>query len=180
MPNRAVLKVIENRDLLTVTPDMNVRAVASQMKQCKVAALLVVDQRDGKLIGICTERDLTFKVLAEGLDINSTLVGSSAEQIALVEKFFENFQPRQRVVQFEQLLLGQVLDGQDFGDPVADPFGVVVAMRLGNAFACRGRRRRGSAGGAGVRVQGAAASGRFRRVARRWLQAGCRAGLACR
>jgi CBS domain-containing protein len=76
MPNRAVLKVIENRDLLTVTPDMNVRAVASQMKQCKVAALLVVDQRDGKLIGICTERDLTFKVLAEGLDINSTLVGS--------------------------------------------------------------------------------------------------------
>ena len=76
MPNRAVLKVIENRDLLTVTPDMNVRAVASQMKQCKVAALLVVDQRDGKLIGICTERDLTFKVLAEDLDINSTLVGS--------------------------------------------------------------------------------------------------------
>ena len=76
MPNRAVLKVIEKRDLLTVTPDMNVRAVASQMKQCKVAALLVVDQRDGKLIGICTERDLTFKVLAEGLDINSTLVGS--------------------------------------------------------------------------------------------------------
>ncbi len=76
MPNRAVLKVIENRDLLTVTPDMNVRAVASQMKQCKVAALLVVDQRDGILIGICTERDLTFKVLAEGLDINSTLVGS--------------------------------------------------------------------------------------------------------
>ena len=76
MPNRAVLKVIENRDLLTVTPDMNVRVVASQMKQCKVAALLVVDQRDGKLIGICTERDLTFKVLAEDLDINSTLVGS--------------------------------------------------------------------------------------------------------
>ena len=76
MPNRPVLNVIENRDLLTVTPDKSVRAVASQMKQCKVAALLVVDQRDGKLVGICTERDLTFKVLAEGLDINSTLVSS--------------------------------------------------------------------------------------------------------
>lgn len=77
MLNRAVLKVIENRDLLlTVTPEKSVRTVASHMKQCCVAAILVVDPGDGKLIGICTERDLTFKVLAEGLDIDTTQVAS--------------------------------------------------------------------------------------------------------
>jgi len=77
MPNRAVFKVIENRDLLlTVTPEKSVRTVASHMKQCCVAAVLVVDPGNGKLIGICTERDLTFKVMAEGLDIETTQVAS--------------------------------------------------------------------------------------------------------
>lgn len=74
MPNRAVIKVIQNRDLLTSTPEKSVRAVAAHMKQYGAAAVLVVDSDDGKLVGICTERDLTFKVLAEGLDANTTQV----------------------------------------------------------------------------------------------------------
>lgn len=76
MPNRAVIKVIQNRDLLTSTPEKSVRAVAAHMKQYGAAAVLVVDPENGKLIGICTERDLTFKVLAEGLDANTTQVHS--------------------------------------------------------------------------------------------------------
>ena len=76
MPNRAVIKVIQNRDLLTSTPEKSVRAVAAHMKQYGAAAVLVVDAENGKLIGICTERDLTFKVLAEGLDANTTQVHS--------------------------------------------------------------------------------------------------------
>nr|MBL8409859.1 CBS domain-containing protein [Dechloromonas sp.] len=74
MPNRAVIKVIQNRDLLTSTPEKSVRAVAAHMKQYGAAAVLVVDPEHGKLIGICTERDLAFKVLAEGLDPNTTQV----------------------------------------------------------------------------------------------------------
>lgn len=76
MPNRAVIKVIQNRDFLTSTPEKSVRAVAAHMKQYGTAAVLVVDPEYGKLIGICTERDLAFKVLAEGLDANSTPVES--------------------------------------------------------------------------------------------------------
>lgn len=76
MLERAVIKVIQNRDLLTSTPEKSVRAVAAHMKQYSAAAVLVVDPDDGKLIGICTERDLTFKVLAEGLDANTTPVHS--------------------------------------------------------------------------------------------------------
>lgn len=76
MPNRPVIKVIQNRDFLTSTPEKSARAVAAHMKQYDAAAVLVVDAEDGTLIGICTERDLTFKVMADGLDPLATPVGS--------------------------------------------------------------------------------------------------------
>ncbi|MGE5768769.1 MAG: CBS domain-containing protein, partial [Betaproteobacteria bacterium] len=64
MPNRPVIKVIQNRDFLSTTPEKSVRAVAYHMKQYHLGAAVVVDPADGKLLGICTERDLSFKVLA--------------------------------------------------------------------------------------------------------------------
>lgn len=76
MPNRAVVKLVENREFLTSTPEKSVRAVAAHMKSLGAGAVLVVDESDGSLLGICTERDLNFKVLAEGLDANSTQVGT--------------------------------------------------------------------------------------------------------
>jgi CBS domain-containing protein len=72
MPNRAVIKLIQNRDFLTATPEKSVRAVAHHMKLYHTSAVLIVDAEDGTLQGICTERDLNFKVLAEGLDPNNT------------------------------------------------------------------------------------------------------------
>lgn len=75
MPNREVLEIIQNRDFLTSTPEKIIRAVAAHMKQFGAAAVLIVDQLDGTLIGICSERDLTYKVLAEGLDTLGTKVG---------------------------------------------------------------------------------------------------------
>ena len=74
MPNRAVIKLIQNRDFLTSTPEKSVRAIAHAMKSYNAGAVLVVDANDGTLQGICTERDLNFKVLAEGLDANTTPV----------------------------------------------------------------------------------------------------------
>lgn len=74
MPNRAVIKLIQNRDFLTATPEKSARAVAHHMKRYNTGAVLVVDPEDGTLQGICTERDLSFKVLAEGLDPNSTSI----------------------------------------------------------------------------------------------------------
>jgi len=44
------------------------------MAEKHIAALVVVDA-DGNLIGILTERDLTQRVLAEGLDPNEITVG---------------------------------------------------------------------------------------------------------
>lgn len=74
MPNRAVLELIQDRDFLTSTPEKSVRAVAAHMKKFGAAAVLVVNPADGTLLGICTERDLTYKVLAEALDATTPVV----------------------------------------------------------------------------------------------------------
>ena len=76
MPNRPAIKIIQNRHFLTATPDKNVQAVAAHMRDNSDGVVLVVAADDGKLLGICTERDLTFKVLAAGLEASSTPVGS--------------------------------------------------------------------------------------------------------
>ncbi len=76
MPNRAVSKVIEDRDFLVSTPENSVRAVAVLMKQKGATAVLVVDSQSGVLRGICTERDVVFKVVADNLDPKTTPVGA--------------------------------------------------------------------------------------------------------
>ena len=76
MPNRPVIKLIQNRDFVTSTPEKSVRAVAAHMKQYHAVSVLGAISDDGKLIGICTERDLAYKVLAEGLDPHTTPVRS--------------------------------------------------------------------------------------------------------
>ncbi|UCV29064.1 CBS domain-containing protein [Ferribacterium limneticum] len=74
MPNRAAIKIIQNRHFLTTTPEKSVRAVAAHMRDNNDSVVLVVTPEEGKLLGICTERDLAFKVLAAGLDPASTPV----------------------------------------------------------------------------------------------------------
>jgi CBS domain-containing protein len=76
MPNRAIIEIIQNRHFLTSTPEKSVRAVARHMRENGEGAVLVVSPEDGSLIGICSERDLSFKVLAEGLDANTTPVSA--------------------------------------------------------------------------------------------------------
>ena len=57
----------------------------------------------------------------------------SAEQFALVEKFFEDLEAGKRIFEFQQFLLRQVLYRQHFRDAETDPFSIVEMMRLGNA-----------------------------------------------
>ena len=76
MPHRAAIKIIQNRHFLTTTPEKSVRAVAAHMRDNNDGVVLVVAPEDGKLLGICTERDLAFKVLAAGLDASTTPVSS--------------------------------------------------------------------------------------------------------
>ena len=76
MPNRPIIKIIQNRNFLTTTPEKSVRAVAVHMHAMGIGAALVVAPADGTLIGICTERDLAYKVVAGGLDPCTTPVSA--------------------------------------------------------------------------------------------------------
>ncbi len=74
MTERTIRQIIEGQELLTAPSSMSVAEAARLMKQRNVGALMVVD--DGKLVGLFTERDALFRVLAAGLDGGATKLGS--------------------------------------------------------------------------------------------------------
>jgi len=74
MPNRSVSKIIAERAFIAAPIDMSVADAATLMRLHRQGAVLVVD--DGLLIGICTERDIVFDVVATGLDPQHTPISA--------------------------------------------------------------------------------------------------------
>lgn len=61
---------MEQRKVLTAPPDTTVSAAAQMMATRNVGAVMVVEQE--RLIGIFTERDAVYRVIARGLDAQTT------------------------------------------------------------------------------------------------------------
>jgi CBS domain-containing protein len=74
MTERTVRQIIEGQELVTAPANTTVREAARLMKSKNVGALMVVDGE--KLVGVFTERDGLFRVVAEGLDATATELGS--------------------------------------------------------------------------------------------------------
>ena len=72
MPSRQISTIIKNQKPVTISPDCSVTEAAKHMHEARVGALLVV--RNNHLLGIFTERDALFRVLAAGRDPQRTLV----------------------------------------------------------------------------------------------------------
>ncbi len=70
MPKRVIGDIIAGKPPVTATSDMTVRAAAQLMASRKIGALLIIDGE--RLTGIFTERDALNKVLATGLDPDTT------------------------------------------------------------------------------------------------------------
>lgn len=70
MAERTIRDIIEGQTLLTAPGSMTVAEAARQMKQRNVGAMMVVES--GRLVGVFTERDGLFRVVATGLDSTST------------------------------------------------------------------------------------------------------------
>lgn len=66
------IREVMEQNLLTAAPDTSVSKAARLMADRKVGAVLVVDQQN--LVGIFTERDVVFRVIAQGLDPQTTLL----------------------------------------------------------------------------------------------------------
>lgn len=72
MIRRIVPDVISDQVLYKVGPRDSVRQAARVMRDKKIAAVLVMDL--DRLVGIVTERDMTVRVVAAGLDPEATPV----------------------------------------------------------------------------------------------------------
>ena len=70
MTERKVGQIIEGQEPLTAPANTTVREAARLMKERNVGALMVV--ADEKLVGVFTERDGLFRVLAGGLNSDTT------------------------------------------------------------------------------------------------------------
>jgi CBS domain-containing protein len=71
MPQRSIRTIIENRKTLTLGVKTTVSEAARLMTKNKVGVVLV---EDGRFVGIFTERDALFRVLAEGRDAQTTRI----------------------------------------------------------------------------------------------------------
>lgn len=69
--SRLIRDVIKNQPIVSLPPDASVREAAREMARRRIGAVVVVDG-SGRLAGIFTERDGLFRVLAEGLDPETT------------------------------------------------------------------------------------------------------------
>ena len=72
MTERTIREIIEGQEPLTSTASMTVAEAAQLMKRRNVGAMMVVD--GDKLVGMFTERDALFRVLAGELDGKTTLL----------------------------------------------------------------------------------------------------------
>ncbi|MGB5079358.1 MAG: CBS domain-containing protein [Burkholderiales bacterium] len=64
---------MEPKKMLTAPPETTVSEAARLMADRNVGAVMIVDRE--RLIGIFTERDAVFRVIARGLDTRTTPVG---------------------------------------------------------------------------------------------------------
>ena len=67
-----IRSVMERKKFITATPDKTVSQAARLMAAKDAGAVLVVE--DDQLIGIFTERDVVFRVIAPGLEPKATLL----------------------------------------------------------------------------------------------------------
>lgn len=70
MAHRTIRMIIEHQAVVAAPGSTTVTEAARLMRESHVGAVLVVE--DGKLVGVFTERDALFRVIAEGRDVHTT------------------------------------------------------------------------------------------------------------
>lgn len=73
MSTRPIRTIIQGQHVVTATPDISVTAAAVAMRSAKIGAIAILENE--KLVGIFTERDALFRVLAAGRNPITTTLG---------------------------------------------------------------------------------------------------------
>jgi CBS domain-containing protein len=70
MLDQPVKSVMQRRKVLKAPPTLSVSEAAVLMANKNVGAIMVIEEE--RLVGIFTERDVVFRVIARGLDVRTT------------------------------------------------------------------------------------------------------------
>ena len=70
MADRTIRTIIEGQELITTSGTTSVTEAAQVMRAANVGAIMVVDGE--RLVGVFTERDALFRVVAQGMDTRAT------------------------------------------------------------------------------------------------------------
>ncbi len=73
MLSEPIRNIMQKKKVLTALSNTSVRAAAKLMAKKKVSAVMVVE--DKRLVGIFTERDAVFRVIAKNRDAETTRLG---------------------------------------------------------------------------------------------------------
>lgn len=73
MTTRPIRQIIQGKTVVTATPEISVTEAAVAMRNARVGALAILE--NDKLVGIFTERDALFRVLAQGMNPSTTPLG---------------------------------------------------------------------------------------------------------
>jgi CBS domain-containing protein len=104
----------KDRGVVGLAPDVTVREAAKTMRDARIGALLIM--RDGKLVGILTERDVLNKVVAEGLNPDEVEVRDIMTRDVVVIDPSLSIRDAMRIVTVKKLRhLPVVRDGQLIG-----------------------------------------------------------------
>ena len=79
--DKTLQQLVEGRALLKVGPQTSVLQAAQMMKQNARGAILIED--NGRLQGIFTERDMVFRVVAEGLSLDTPISQVMSRQLVV-------------------------------------------------------------------------------------------------
>ena len=71
MKRQIIPDVVRDQPIYSLTKESTALEAAKRMAESNVAAIVVIEE-GGELVGIVTERDLTQRVLAKGLDPDGT------------------------------------------------------------------------------------------------------------
>lgn len=74
MYDQPLRDVMDTSKVLQVPPTMTVAQAAREMARVGIGAVLVM--QDGALVGIFTERDAVYRVMARALDVETTLLSA--------------------------------------------------------------------------------------------------------
>jgi CBS domain-containing protein len=74
MHRKIIPDIVSGQQICALVASNTVREAAQKMVECNTAAVVILD-RNGKLEGICTERDVTRRLVSKGLQADTTTLG---------------------------------------------------------------------------------------------------------